>query len=93
MITLFRNYLFKNHYRVENIHTFSLKFLKTYKIHIQTQDKSYIYFLKIQTKLCKTLKNLIMFNLNFILIDMFTKKHHKDVSQDEKIHKNYLTCT
>ena len=25
----------------------------------------------------------------FILLDIFTKKHHKDVSQDDKIHKKY----
>ena len=35
----------------------------------------------------KNLKNLITFNLNFIIIDMSTKKHHKDISQDDKIHK------
>ena len=30
------------------------------------------------------LKKLITFNLNFIIIDTFTKKHHKDVSQHDK---------
>ena len=35
----------------------------------------------------RTWKNLITFNLNFIIIDTFTKNHHKDVSQDDKIHK------
>ena len=27
----------------------------------------------------------------FILLDMFTKKHHKDISRDDKIHKKYIT--
>ena len=70
MITLFRKYLFKNHYRLENIH---------------------IFFLKIKTNLCKTLKNLITLYINLKYYIRLLKKHHKDVSQDDKFHKKYIT--
>ena len=51
-----------------------------------------IQFLKNQTKVIHNFEKINYVKHKFILIHTFTKKHHKDVSQDDKIHKKkYVT--